>query len=132
MSEIDAESFVRQVLENVKSLESRSIKFAKIDPNMGGSGFDIESIRAELQAERVVTNPDSNRILRERLCPLLRTISGDAFEIAKVSTPVLIGLATTGAVNLPLSPLVFAAVCLFLARGGTSVLCGESKPQEKK
>jgi hypothetical protein len=62
--------------------------------------------------------------LKDDLCPALHSVSDDAFEIAKVVTPVAIGLEAAG--TLPaLAPAAVAAIAIALAKVGIAVYCAD-------
>jgi hypothetical protein len=87
------------------------------------------------QQRAQISNQKANQLLarkdvRAHLCSALSTVSDDAFEIAKVTTPVLMGLIAAGVLSVPLLPLLSAAVAFVIARMGIASLCAEHK--EKK
>lgn len=57
------------------------------------------------------------------ICPALRSVSNDAFEIAKIITPVLAGLSLVGTVSFPLEPLFIGILSIIIARMGISSFC---------
>lgn len=61
--------------------------------------------------------------LLKYLCPALRSASDDAFEIAKVITPILLSLAIVGTIVLPLAPSIFASIAVFISKMGIAALC---------
>lgn len=63
------------------------------------------------------------RGLRRYLCPALQSASGDAFQIARVITPLLAGLQISGKVPIDLDPWLFAGVSLLIARMGVASFC---------
>lgn len=65
--------------------------------------------------------------LKGHLCPALRAVSDDAFEIARAITPVAIGLGVAGAVPA-LAPAAVAALAIALSKVGPAVYCAEPKP----
>jgi hypothetical protein len=66
---------------------------------------------------------------RQYICAALRSVSDDAFEIAKVITPVLVPLALTGTIPIPPDPMIVAAIAVAVARVGTSTFCGDYAKQ---
>lgn len=63
--------------------------------------------------------------VKSRLCSALRSVSGDAFDIAKLITPVLVTLSYTKVISFALEPLAIAFMALVVARGGVSAFCDE-------
>jgi hypothetical protein len=61
--------------------------------------------------------------IREVLCPALRYISNDIFEIARVTTPVLLSLSAMGTIFLPPQPMAYAIIAIVIARTGVSSVC---------
>jgi hypothetical protein len=74
---------------------------------------------AKRQAEEIAIRPD----IRKILCAALQTTSNDAFEIAKITTPILLGLVFGGVLAIPLMPMLFAAIALTIARAGIASFC---------
>ncbi len=63
--------------------------------------------------------------VRASLCSALKTASNDTFEIAKIITPILIGLGAAGTISIPLLPVLFAALAFTIARLGISSVCAD-------
>jgi hypothetical protein len=61
--------------------------------------------------------------IREVLCPALRYLSNDIFQIAKVTTPVLLSLSAVGTIVLPAQPMAYAIIAIVIARTGVSAVC---------
>lgn len=82
-----------------------------------------------MQAEKLVSRKD----IRQHLCPALQTVADDAFDIAKVVTPILVPMVLAGTISIPLNPLFFATIALVIARMGVASLCaGYPKRNEDK
>ncbi len=84
-----------------------------------GPGETVE-VRGPLHAAR-----QHSALLRRYLCPALARASGDAFEIARVITPLLAGLKASGTVPIDLDPWLFAGLSLLIARMGVAAFCAE-------
>ena len=83
----------------------------------------------EIYAIEVVARKD----IRAYICPPLQSLSNDAYDIAKVITPILIPLVLAGTLAIPLQPLIFSHISLILARMGVAALCEDyNKKKEKK
>jgi hypothetical protein len=65
--------------------------------------------------------------LRSILCPTLKCLSNDVFEIAKVSIPILLSLSLAGTIALPAEPLVFGVVAFIIAKSGVITACNDHK-----
>lgn len=76
---------------------------------------------SRVKSEELVKRPD----IRALLCPALQTASDDAFEIAKIATPILVGLVLAGTLTIPLIPTLFASIALTISRLGIASLCAD-------
>jgi hypothetical protein len=79
----------------------------------------------------------ATKILRDQnvkiaLCNGLKSVSNDAFDIAKIVTPSLVALNATSQINIPLDPFLFATLAITIARLGISTLCADYVPIPKK
>lgn len=68
--------------------------------------------------------------LRKYICPALESISNDAFEIAKILTPLLVSLHTTRIINIPLDAALIGSLAVLIARMGIATLCESYKDNE--
>jgi hypothetical protein len=80
-----------------------------------------------VQAEKLVSRKD----IRQHLCPALQTVADDAFDLAKVVTPILVPMVLAGTISIPPNPLFFAAIALAIAGMGVAALCA-GYPQERQ
>lgn len=78
---------------------------------------------SQLKAEAIVEKPG----IKKLLCPVLKSVTNDAFEISKVVTPVLTGAVIVGTISIPLNSVLFAAIGLVIARSGINSLCADYK-----
>lgn len=76
---------------------------------------------SQVKSEELVKRPD----IRALLCPALQTVSDDTFEIAKIATPILVGLVIAGTLTIPLIPTLFASIALTISRLGIASLCAD-------
>jgi len=67
------------------------------------------------------------RTVLDAICPALQSITGDSFEIAKITTPVLLSLSLAGTINIPSSPLVFGLFAVLLSKAGVESICRNIK-----
>ena len=63
------------------------------------------------------------KVIANTLCPAMTKLSDDVFEIAKVSTPILLSLSLAGTIALPIQPIFFAASAMLIARSGIATIC---------
>lgn len=61
--------------------------------------------------------------LRRYLCPMLQSVSHDAFEVARIITPLLVGLKLSGKLAIELDPWIFAGIALLVERMGVAAFC---------
>jgi hypothetical protein len=122
MDQFDHGKFESEVMAGVELIEAElalgDALFAL--PNSGAnevSGTETDAEKAIITAKDIVDRQD----IRARLCPSLNSLADDSREIAKVVTAAMLPLAIVG--TLPLSPLVFAAVAIVIARMGIKALC---------
>lgn len=93
------------------------------------AGEPIEALGAEVAFIRV-RRPDSAvrdhpafHALQRYLCPSLLSVSSDVFEVARVMTPLLVGLKLAGKVAIDLDPWLFAGIALLIERMGVAAFC---------
>ena len=89
-----------------------------------------DSTEKATAAENIVRRVD----VRKYLCPVLQSVSDDAFDLSKTVTPILVTLSFTGTISIPLEPTLFANIILIISRMGIAALCVGylEKPTEKK
>jgi hypothetical protein len=68
--------------------------------------------------------------LRRHLCPALERVSGDAFEIARLITPLLAALKISGKEPLNLDPWLFAGLALMIERVGVAAFCAGEEEKD--
>jgi len=76
---------------------------------------------AKAHAEKLITQPT----VIERLCPALKSVSGDLAEVAKVVTAAMLPLALGPQAMLPLTALAFGALAFVVVRAGVQFVCSE-------
>jgi hypothetical protein len=76
-----------------------------------------------LEQQAPFEKPRLQAKIREVLCPALKYISHDVFEMAKVTTPVLLSLSAAGTIVLPAQPMAYAIIAIVIAKTGVSVIC---------
>lgn len=45
-----------------------------------------------------------DKTVKKFLCPVLRTLTGDALDISKIITPILVPLNLAGTITIPMEP----------------------------
>lgn len=68
--------------------------------------------------------------IRHYICPALQSISKDAYDIGKVLAAVLIPLALSNTISIPLDPVVFGLMAIMISKMGIASLCADF-PKEK-
>ena len=66
--------------------------------------------------------------VQQAICPALQDVTGDSFEIAKITAPLLLSLSLAGEINLPASSLVFGLFAVLLSKAGVENVC---RPAQK-
>jgi len=135
--EINAKDFLKQLLNqdinetnDINSLAPKEVQVkvrvaaSRQNREVSAKNSDADNIEA---AKKLVNRKDIQMII----CPALQSISDDAFEIAKVITPLLSGLAVAGVLAIPLIPSLFAAIALVVARMGVASLCNSQNNKDK-
>lgn len=69
--------------------------------------------------------------IRASLCRALKIGFDDTFEISKIITPILIGLAVAGTISIPFVPILFASIALMIARMGVAGLCPDKNDDKR-
>lgn len=75
--------------------------------------------------EHVARRHPALPLLRAYLCPSLQSLSSDAFEIARVITPLLASLKLSGKIPIDLDPWLFAGIAILIARTGIAAFCAD-------
>jgi hypothetical protein len=83
-------------------------------------------------AVTAVRKPSTRHTLLRYLCPALTTASNDIKDITKIVLAVLLPLAISGKIDLPVDPTVFAGMSLLITRAGIASLCDEYDKKDKK
>lgn len=91
--------------------------------------------RRKEEAEKLLEKPRelvNRRDIRTRLCPALRSVTNDAYDIGKVVTPLLFGAILGHQIFMPLDDVLFAGISLVIARMGISSICAGYGDENKK
>ncbi len=126
--------FQDRVLELVRLFERETVARLRIAGTIS-AGAPIEAV-PELETVELCGPTESVRChralhgLRHHLCPALQSVSGDAFEIARVVTPILAGLRVAGKLDVDLDPWLFAGVSLLLGRMGVAAFCADEDDED--
>ncbi|MCU0614236.1 MAG: hypothetical protein MUD09_04030 [Desulfobacterales bacterium] len=76
-----------------------------------------------LEQQAPFEKPRLKSRIREALFPALKYVSDDIFQIAKVTTPVLLSLSAAGTLVLPAQPAAYAIITAVIAKTGVSEVC---------
>ena len=99
-------------------------------PGVGGaSQDDTARIVAEIEdnAREAASLLTRKEIVIKKICPALSRVTDDVFSLSSQVTPVIVALALSGAVPIPLNPVFIALVVLMISRMGVATLCAGSK-----
>ena len=125
---IEVWPFLDRVLEIVRLFRDTAIVRIRIVGTIA-AGEPIEAFGAEAESikvrrpDRGVRRHPAFHALQCYLCPSLLSISNDAFEVARVITPLLVGLKLSGKVDIDLDPWLFAGIALMVERMGVAGFC---------
>ena len=89
---------------------------------------DTLIVVSDRKAEELVKQQE----VRERICAAVQSITDDVFEIAKLVTPILVGLVVSGVMVIPLVPPLLASVALVIGRMGIASLCRDNSDSSSK
>jgi hypothetical protein len=124
---------IRQLLElepHNKEWQAAQAQFAedgKITPVKFSYLWEQRQKISEQKARQLLAHKE----VCTSLCQALQTTPNDSFEIAKIITPRLLGLAA-GEVSLPIIPVLFASTALAIARMGIAGLCVDKQKDDDK
>lgn len=121
--------FLTRVLDIVRLFEDAPVVRLHVHGTIA-AGEPIEALEADETVE--VHSPlhlahRHRAALRRCLCGALERGSADAFELARVLTPVLAALKLSGhaLAKVDLDPWLFAGAALLIARVGVAAFCAE-------
>jgi len=119
--------FLDRVLEVVRLFEGgQAVRLRVVGTIAAGEPIEALAEPETVEVRGPLHLARRHRALLQRyLCPALDRASSDAFEIARVITPLLAGLKASGNVPLDLDPWLFAGVALLIARTGVAAFCAE-------
>ncbi len=101
-NEVNSDAFLAEVLEALTDLQ-------KMKREEGQVPFELVARIAIVDDEQVM----------ERLSPALQECNGDAHDVAKAITPVLLSQVAAGVVSFPANALILASAALVLAEHRT-------------
>ena len=114
MSEFNYEQFHEEVMASLR----REIMHSTLHAVENRSG-NVE-VRAAIE----------DGTIKKYLCPVMKSLSGDLFEITKVGIPILVSLSLAGAISISLNPVLFAGVFIVIARMGVAAYCADCSEKE--
>jgi hypothetical protein len=113
----------KQAILPSKPLSSLAHRFVK-----QSAAPSYEETMPAQQADQLLARKD----IRAVLCPALQSVGNDSYEIAKIITPILCGVAIAGTITIPLVPILFASAALLISRMGIAGLCAEYNKKAKE
>jgi hypothetical protein len=93
------------------------------DQRQNRTSVDSEKPQERVKLEAVAKELVKRRDVMKYLCPALQSASNDVYDVAKITTPILIPLVLAGTIAIPLNPLLFALIALTISRMGIASLC---------
>lgn len=108
--------------DEIEQLEQASSELTYTDYYFLNSKIEQKRM---LVSEEKAKNIIKKKTVMEKICPALNTVSNDMIEIAKTTTPVIVGLSAAGTITIPLVPVLFASISLYIFRVGISSLCSK-------
>lgn len=79
----------------------------------------VKRINSLKEAEFITRKTEFKNLI----CPALQSITGDVFDIAKITTPALVVAVSAKTISIPLDPLIFMYIAIVIARAGVSSFC---------
>jgi hypothetical protein len=127
--EIDQEKFTEAVIDlsNVLYFQSSLGKthFALPKARHRSKSFDVQNaaevdIRVLLETSREIVKTPA---IKDRLCAGLKSISKDLTETSKLVVGILLPLSLASKSTIPLNPMIFAGISLFIFNAGINSIC---------
>jgi hypothetical protein len=81
----------------------------------------------KIEALQIADKEENKRRIRDIICPGLLTVADDVREVAKVVGAAMLPLTLVPGANLPVTPLVIAAISVVVFRTGVSQYCSGAK-----
>jgi hypothetical protein len=119
--QFELETFQQQVKKAVE-LISFSENLDESQPQAFSSGFE----ESKKEAEEILQRQDIKAIL----CPALKNITNDAYDLANAITPLLFGAVLSGSIVIPLNPVFFGWMAIVIAKAGAAGLCHDYETKE--
>lgn len=123
-------------LQNLINLDSKNTRVAQLEKMIADSGSlnvdNLSFLEREIvrcRDEFYITNAEitiKRKNIKKHLCAALEKASSDMYETAKIITPLLIGLVSSGVLQMNLTPLWIAAIAFAISRMGVASLCTEN------
>ncbi|MBD2298601.1 hypothetical protein [Nostoc sp. FACHB-190] len=77
--------------------------------------------KSKQEIEEALKKKDVKKII----CPVLKSITNEASNIANAITPVLVGAVLAGTLVIPLNPIFFGWLAVVIAKGGIAAICAD-------
>jgi hypothetical protein len=130
MGNLDQHRFAEEVVEAAYQIElmdalggAREAQSFPTGRDESASLFPEEIARAKAHAEELI----KQHPVLDRLCPAMKSVSGDLAEVAKTVAAAMLPLSLGPQAILPLTPLVFGALAVVVFRVGVRTVCPEGK-----
>ncbi|MBI1879560.1 MAG: hypothetical protein HYR94_15295 [Chloroflexi bacterium] len=108
----------KQVLESQQKISELEEEYRHNNPTKEipkGKDETVKEVEPEVKKKSA----------QEKLCPPLKNLTNNMFEIVKVITPVLIGLAVTGVISVSVSGLFVAGAAVLVSEMTVAAFCDD-------
>jgi len=124
MTELEQEHFTREAVKaayRIQLFEEAGGARAALSETPEEAQRTKELIQAQEEAEKLVRHP---KVL-DRLCPALKSVSGDLETVAKAAAAAVLPISIGPHAIVSVTPLVVGAIAVIAVRAGVSALCPE-------
>jgi len=133
LDDFELAPFLARVLDIVRLFEDASLVRLRVHGTIA-AGEPIEALDVDeiVEVHSPLHRAGRHRAaLRRCLCSALERGASDAFEIARVLTPVLAALKLSGhaPAEVDLDPWLFAGAALLIARVGVAAFCADDRDE---
>lgn len=111
---IDNINYVQQMLKDAEQF-SRGKPLPRSKSNIESQLEDAE----KQVADDIQTQPQ----IVKQICAALKSISGDAYDIAKGITTILVTLTLNGTLNMAIEPFALALIAIVIGKMGAAAFC---------
>ncbi len=115
--DVDLIQFQKQVDQELRDI----VHFDSLPPEAACS-YSSDQEDQKTLAESVIAKPEIKQII----CSTLGSTSEDIYDFSKALAPVLVTAHVTGAIVLPLNPLLYGWVVFLIFRVGVKLYCSNT------